>query len=46
MNILSNGAHMVYFDILITTQRQFINVQYGDTSKVESMVRIGVPIQI
>ena len=38
--------HMVYCDILITIQRQFINVQYRDTSKVENMVRIGVPIQI
>ena len=25
--------HMVYCDILITIQRQFINVQYRDTSK-------------
>ena len=36
---------MVYFDILVTIQRQFINVQYRDTSKVENMVRIGVSIQ-
>ena len=38
--------HMTYFDILVTIQRQFINVQYRDTSKVESMVRTGVAIQI
>ena len=38
--------HIVYFDILVTIQRQFINVQYRDTLKVENMVRIGVPIQI
>ena len=38
--------HMVYFDILVTIQRQFINVQYRDMSKVENMVRIGVSIQI
>ena len=36
--------HMVYFDILVTIQRQFIDVQYRDTSKVENMVRIGVCI--
>ena len=46
MQILSHGAHMVYFDILVTIQRQFINVQYRDTLKVVNMVRIGVPIQI
>ena len=28
--------------VLVTIQRQFINVQYRDTSKVENMVRIGV----
>ena len=33
--------HIVYFDILVTIQRQFINVQYRDTSKVENMVRRG-----
>ena len=33
---------MVYFDILVTIQRQFINAQYRDTSKVANMVRIGV----
>ena len=33
--------HIVYFDILVTIQRQFINVQYRDTSKVENMVCIG-----
>ena len=38
--------HIVYFDILVTIQRQFINVQYRNTSKVENMVRMGVPIQI
>ena len=38
--------HMVYFDTLVTILRQFINVKYRDTSKVESMVCIGVPIQI
>ena len=32
--------HIVYFDILVTIQRQFINVQYRDASKVENMVRI------
>ena len=37
---------MVYFVILITIQRQLINVQYCDTSKVENMVRIGASIQI
>ena len=36
--------HIVYFDILVTIQRHFINVQYRDTSKIENMVRIGVPI--
>ena len=38
--------HMVYFDILVTIPRQFINVQYRGMSKVENMVLIGVPIQI
>ena len=38
-------SHMVYFDILVTIQMQFINVQYRDTSKVENMVRIGVYIK-
>ena len=38
--------HIVYFDILVTIQKQFINVQYRDTSTVENMVRMGVPIQI
>ena len=38
--------HIVYFDILVTIQMQFINVQYHDKSKVESMVCIGVHIQI
>ena len=28
--------HMVYFDRLVTIQRQFINVQYRDTSKIWS----------
>ena len=32
--------HIVYFDILVTIQRQFINVQYRDTSKVENMVLV------
>ena len=45
MKILSNGAHMVYVVMLVTIQRQFINVQYRDTSKVENMVRIGVSIK-
>ena len=43
IQIVSNGAPIVYFDILVTIQRQFINIQYRDTSKVENMVRIGVP---
>ena len=38
--------HVVYFDILVTIQRQFINVQYRETSKVENMVRIGVSMQM
>ena len=32
--------------LLITIQKQFINVQYRDTSKVENKVRMGVSIQI
>ena len=36
------APHIVYFDILVTIQRQFINVQYRATSKVENMVRMGV----
>ena len=36
--------HMVYFVILVTIQRQFINVQYCDASKVVNMVRIGESI--
>ena len=41
-------SHIVYFDIhvLVTIQRQFINVQYRDTSKVDNVVRIGVSIQM
>ena len=35
---------MVYFVILVTIQRQFINVQYRDTSKIVNMVRIGESI--
>ena len=36
--------HMVYVVILVTIQRQFINVQYRDASKVVNMVRIGESI--
>ena len=36
--------HMVYVVILITIQRQFINVRYRDVSKVVNMVRMGAPI--
>ena len=36
--------HMVYLVILVTMQRQFINVRYHDVSKVVNMVRIGAPI--
>ena len=28
--------HMVYFDILVTIRRQFINVQYRDTTHITS----------
>ena len=37
---------MVYLVILVTIQRQFINVRYRDVSKVVNMVRIGPPIYI
>ena len=46
IKIPSNGAHKVYFVILVTIQRQFINVQYRDASKVVNMVRIEVYINI
>ena len=36
--------HMVYVLILVTIQRQFINIQYRDASKVVNMVRIGESI--
>ena len=44
LKFLSNGAHMVYLVILVTIQRQFINVRYRDVTKVVNMVRIGAPI--
>ena len=37
---------MLYLVILMYNQRQFRNVQYRDTSKVENMVRMGVPVSI
>ena len=38
--------HMVYFVIYWSQQRQFINVQYRDASKVVNMVGIGESIYI
>ena len=32
--------HMIYSDLLVSIQRQFINVQFRNTSQVENMVCI------
>ena len=49
LKFLFHGApHVLFCDIalLVIIQRQFINVQYRDVSKVVNMVRIGESIYI